>query len=1361
MPAIMRALKRLLYCVLWFSGLLSSRSWGQPDLLPPTPFGLSGSLPQPELITDRQGLPQSFIPSIVQDQQGFIWMATRDGLARYDGQHFKVFQPQAGPRPSLSFAGIRQLSLDQHGWLWILSEQGDIDRFDPRTETFVNLSRQPHYRRLVGQAVIARMLIDNRDRLWLALEREVGGSSLPNVPLGLVCLHIATRQTHRFHFKDQLGKSSEAFFRDMCQDDRGTIWAVTGNNCLHRFEERRGRFTTLDLVASNRQAFRNGIIMALYAGPQGELLMSNRRDFFVYRPAHHTLIRYALPDDADDAWGIRLARDPEGKVYFTHHNRLFRYQSGQPPRILTQYSIAPGRSMSIGVDHSGVLWMGTDGIGIRKYDLRAYPFQTAPYQTHFHTDLLSRWLGIPAPVVRELGAADPYQFRYTLDHTGGVWANVGTSLFFRLKPTTRQCQTVRFPIPFEGYVTPLATDPTGRIWTLVKLNQFWSYNERRQQWQRSELTLDENRTGIVLQLVADEAAFWLATETNGLFRLDRRTGQLRQYAHQPTNATSLSSNALLCLSGDPADVNRLWIGTFGSGLCVFDKRTGTSQHLTAQNGLPNNVVYSALPDAQGYVWMGTNKGLCRMHRTSFQVRVYTRQDGILADEFNRFHYLQLPDNRIIMAGLEGFTAFYPNQLGNDRFAPSVELTSLELNNKRVTADSTSPLGTLPIQAARQITLPYDQNFVTIGFSALQFNRPRANRYRYRLAGINSDWVESDRPEAVYTALPPGGYELAVNASNTSGQWSPSIRRLSIRVLPPWWRTGWAYLLYGLTLVGIGWYGFRQYMNRLRLQQTVVLRQQEARQLRVIDEMKSRFFANITHEFRTPLTLILSPAQRLKASLEQPQHHRWITGIERNAHQLLQLINQLMDLAKADAQALKVEESRGLPGEFVSHLLQPFAEQAEAGQISWHVQSEVTGEYWFDADKLERIVTNLVANALKFTPPGGAVQVTLSAGEGIGLTVADTGVGLAAHELPHIFDRFYQVSNPASQPGHDRSDGAGSPSAGDSVMGRPAGTGIGLALVKELVALLQGRIEVNSQPGSGTVFTVYLPFRPVAESVPVQEPPMGAPAIDPAQKRQDLPRIADYQPAVLLVEDNDELASFIADSLPQHYRISRAANGAEGLELAFAQVPDLVISDVMMPIMDGYALCQRLKDDGRTNHIPLILLTAKAAHASRMEGLSRGADDYLTKPFHIDELRLRVYNLLLRQERLRHWVRQSLTQVREPSAAPSPPDPFVAQVYNVLDSVLDQSDFSVDQLADALAVSVRTLHRKLSALTGMSANELLRSYRLRQAARLLAQGQPVSEVAYRVGFETLSYFSKCFKEQFGQSPSDFASSSFSQ
>ncbi|PSR51875.1 hybrid sensor histidine kinase/response regulator [Adhaeribacter arboris] len=1290
-------------------------------------FGFStraqwSNLPTPELITDRQGLPQGFVPGIVQDQQGFIWLATRDGLCRYDGNRFKVFRPELDQKPALSFSDLRSLQLDHQGRIWIISEQGDIALFNPQTEVFTGYSQKIFGQQPLDELQFQQAYPDRQNRLWLAFNGQ-----------GLICFNIRTGSIQRFlHQPNQVHSLASNQVRQVLQDTEGTIWVATATG-LDRLEEPTGHFIHYGSGSPASPGLPENDLYTLFQSPTGEILVGSARFVTQLHPRTGQVRAYRLPADRQSWYGMNFTQDSRGVVYFAQRERLFRFQNELGPVLLAQLTPKTGRCASLFIDRSDVLWLGTDGSGVRKYDLRADGFQTTPYQENFQTDLLTQRLGVPASLVLPyVQTNNPYHFRYTYDGRGTLWINVGSSTFYHINPVSQAVRKVNFPISFEKSISPLATDEKGQVWVLHAY-QFWRFDAAQQQWMLSAYQLDPESSFEILQMVVDEQAFWLATRARGLIRLDRRTRQLRQYTHQPGQFTSLSNNALFCLSQDPVDANRLWIGTFGSGLCAFDKRTGQCRRITEQEGLPNNVIYSALPDEQGYLWLGTNKGLCRLNRKTFQTQVYTTEDGLLANEFNRFHYLQLPTTgQMIMAGVEGFTVFQPARLQDDLFQPQVELTELQINN-RVVDPRKDLLLAQPIHAVQKLVLPYNRNFVTVSFAALQYNRPGKNQYRYQLVGIDEGWVESQQPQAVYTALPPGDYTLRVNASNTSGHWSPYVRQLTIIITPPWWRTWWAYLLYGFLLSGMIWYGFRLYVNRLRLQQAVVLRQQEARQLRALDELKSRFFTNITHDFRTPLTLILSPLEGLLQDPAGTPFRQKLTLIQRNAVQLLGLINQVLDFSKLDAQMLTVQETRGNLADKVGQTVQLFQQEAAAKSIELIYQSEVTGEYWFDAGKLERILSNLVANAVKFTPAGGQITVLLDVTEGILVTVADTGTGIPKEKLPYIFDRFFQVN-------------------GDQVNSAFGGTGIGLALVKELVELQGGQITVESELGKGTLFRVWLPLQ-LAETI--SENWSG-----PLPANNELPAAqanSEELPLILLVEDNPELADFIADSLPPHYRVCRATNGAEGLEQALAELPDAVISDVMMPVMDGYTFCHQLKTDERTSHIPVILLTARAALDSRLEGLTRGADDYLTKPFHVQELNLRLHNLLERQRRYREYLQQELVRPASTppaTAAPTPLDPFLDKLYRVVEARLDDTTLGVEQLAEELNVSRVHLHRKLKALVGLPASDVIRNYRLQRATQYLREGLNSSETAYRVGFDSPAYFGKCFREVYQVSPGEF-------
>ena len=1347
-------------------GLLRQSGWVR--LLVSLTFSLlSGSLraqttplPQPELITDRQGLPQGFVPGIVQDRQGFIWMATRDGLCRYDGHQFKVFHTQPDGRSALSFSDLSALQLDYQGRIWITSEQsGQIARFDPHMEIFTDFSPRIFPQQALDKFHSKYCHLDRKNRLWIAIEGQVEVS-------GLVCFSVNTGQLRWFrHQANQPHSLVSNYIRSILEDKNGRIWLATDAG-LDQFEDSTGHFRHFHSQSSTPLSLPELDLYSLYLRPTGEILIGSANYVIRFNPQTSQINSYRLPAEGETVWGMRFTTDSRGIIYFDQRDRLFRFTDKTGPQLLTRLTAQTGFCSSLFIDRSDVLWLGTDGSGVRKYDLSTGGFLAARYRTNFQTDLLTNWLHVPPVKALATRLADPYMFRYTHDHQGTLWANVGTSTFYHINPTTHQSELVNFPVHFVQTITPMATDGQGRVWALY-LYQLWWYDATQRQWIRSPYQIDPQKTHDIAQMVADEQSFWLATISRGLFRFDRRTGKLRQYSYQPNQPSSLSNNTLFCLSTDPTDANRLWIGTFGSGLCAFDKRSGQCRRITEQDGLPNNVIYSVLPDQHGQLWVGTNQGLCRMNRQNFRISTFTIDDGLLANEFNRFHYLHLPNGQIIMGGVDGITAFQPAQLRDDFFQPTSELTELRINNQLVKPGVGSPLAQ-PLNAVKELNLAYDQNFLGIQFAALQFNRPEKNRYRYQLEGIDRGWVETPQPQAVYTAMSPGRYTLLVNASNTSGVWSPTVRQLTIVINPPWWRTWWAYVFYGLAVAGSIWYGIRLRLNQLQLQQSVALQQQEARQLRELDEMKSRFFTNVTHDFRTPLTLILSPMTGLIQELTGTRYVKRLESMSRNAQQLLGLINQLLDFSKLDANALTVQEARGNVGQFVEQTLYLFQEEAARKTIMITYQHDVPGEYWFDADKLERILANLIGNALKFTPAGGQIIVSLRETDGVLLTVSDTGVGIAEDKLPHIFDRFFQgyahawsaiavdvaeTSLPLTETPHQ------------------VGTGIGLSVVKELIELLNGQITVESQSGQGTTFRISLPYRK-AEDV---TPPIDAIVQPPMISQTDVITAVETeptgeQPHLLLVEDNPELADFIADSLPRHYRISRAANGIEGLQQALADLPDLVVSDVMMPLMDGYTFCQKLKDDERTNHIPVILLTAKVTLDNRLEGLTKGADDYLTKPFHVQELNLRIHNLLERQHRLRERIRQELMrpgradgQLEGPepdashpeTASPAPPNPFLEKLYNAIEEKLDDTSFSVEELAEVANMSRVHLHRKLKALTGLPASDLIRNYRLKRATQLLRQGFNSSETAYQVGFDSPQYFAKCFREVYHMTPSEFA------
>lgn len=1307
--------------------------WLAAGLLLPA-MAQSAGFPVPESITAKQGLPQGFVPAIVQDKRGFIWLATRDGLCRYDGRRydgrsFRVFQPSDTQEVSLSSLGLENLQSTADGKIWITTDQGQIDLFDPVTETFINFSRQDFYQKQFGKRFLRDMYADRQQRLWLMSD---GG--------GLDYIHLNTRKTDGYHaVNGDTSGIAQAHVRFVREDQAGNIWAAT-NAGLFLQKHDTDRFvkyhsTTLT-AAIDKQ------VNALQELQDGRLLLLYDMGMVLLDPATGLGRTRALTLDTQGQYRHPIVTDSRGNVYFFRMNRIYRLgKDDEIAEFPPQGDVHEFKSLY--VDRSDVLWAGTNGQGVRKYNLRASYFNTKPYSSDFISDLLREFLKVPAAEMAKLPAGlFSYNFRYAFESPQKMWFSAGRTPLYELDLGTQVIKSITFPVEIRDIrrselAISLANDPDGRMWAIYD-SLLFSYQSGA--WTRFSHTIRprSGRLGIesgIIQVVADKQYIWVATTVRGLYRIDKVTGAIKRYSQ---GAASLSTDNLYCLFADPLDENLLWIGTFGGGLCRFDKRTGHCERLSKQNGLPNNVVYAAIPDRRGNVWVATNQGLCQVNRQTLHVRTYTREDGLMADEFNRFHALALTDGRIFLGGMEGITAFDSKQSNEDHYQPPVHITGIFINNMPLVPKL--PAGEQPVTAMQNLDLAYWQNFLAIEFAAMQYNRSDKIRYRYRLEGVDKQWIETETPVTKYTDLRPGHYTLRLNASNTLGVWSPEIRELHIRISPPWWQTWWAYTVYGLMFLGLVYGLLRIYVNRVRMRQSIIFKQKEidlkareAAQLRELDEMKTRFFSNITHEFRTPLTLILGPAGQMLEEPRQEKDNKRLSLIERNAQQLLRLINQLLDLSKLEAGTARIDTVWGDLADFAESLTGTFQLAGEAKSVNLEFRSHLENRYyWFDHEKLERILTNLLSNAVKFANDGGRICVTLNAagGEGVEIAVANTGARIPDAQLSRIFDRFYQANGQTSY---------------------REGTGIGLAIVKELVDLQGGSVSVQSgMDGFDTVFTLTMPYRQgdarhSADSV-----------FSKVNGNGVVGDIQAHAVKVLLVEDNAGLAEFVSDSLSESYRFYHAPNGEQGLVMAAEIMPDLIISDVMMPVMDGYVFCKHIKSNLETSHIPVVLLTAKSALESRVEGLELGADDYITKPFHLPELRLRIRNLLDRQARLYERLRAGFATVAAlPTAQEAAIDPFLGKLYHILDTRLDDPDFGVTELIREIGMSNSSLNRKLKTLTDLSAVELIRNYRLKRAAALLSDGVSVSESAYAVGFDNLSYFAKCFRDLYHMTPREFA------
>jgi signal transduction histidine kinase/DNA-binding response OmpR family regulator len=820
---------------------------------------------------------------------------------------------------------------------------------------------------------------------------------------------------------------------------------------------------------------------------------------------------------------------------------------------------------------------------------------------------------------------------------------------------------------------------------------------------------------------------------------------------------------------------------------------GRFERYSVKDGLPSDWITEILEDDNGILWIATNNGLSKFNPGTATFRNYTIEDGLLSNQIGPG--CRSKTGELIFSSDDGFIIFHPDSIKDNLDIPPVYITDFYLFNKPVPIgyDSLSGRSILSksLIECEELELNYDDKVFSFEFAALDYHAPMKNKYAYRMEGFDKDWtyVDADYKLITYTNLDPGKYTFRVKGSNNDGYWNEAGASLKIIIHPPWWQTSWAYLFYLLMIGSTVYFTWKAQLKRIRTKNEFKMTKFEARKMHEVDEMKSRFFTNISHEFRTPLTLILGPATDILDSTNELKTRKNISLIRKNANRLLGLVNQLLDISKLESGNMKLQTAPQNIVTLLKAFTLSFTSYAERKRITLKFNSsENEIMVYLDKDKIEKIMTNLLSNAFKFTPEGGRIEISMRVRqsydgqsnlnmpeatapvslappdrsssvirrtpsndwfhEGVEVRISDSGIGIPPDKLPHIFDRFYQVDG-----SHTREQ---------------EGTGIGLALTKELVELHKGKIEVESVEGKGTTFVITLPLgkdhlklEEIGQAEDGKEKDLIQHVYDDDLEKRGEPEvdleIAEKEsfPSLLIIEDNFDLRKYIKDQLQEGYRILEAGDGEDGWAQSLEHLPDLIISDVMMPKMDGFQLCQKLKMDERTSHIPVILLTAKAAKEDKLAGYETGADEYIMKPFEPVELRARIKNLLEQRNRLHeHFSRQGIFDLHQAKITPVDKI-FLQKIYHEITLHISDPSFGVETLAENIAISRSVLHRKLVSLTGEPPVEFIRRIRLNRAVELMEKKfGNLSEIALEVGFTNPAYFSDCFRRQFGVSPSQY-------
>ncbi len=1262
-----------------------------------------------------EGLPQSFVSALEQDNEGFVWIGTRNGLSRYDGKNFKTFQHQFNNKNSLASNTIDYLRKGRENGLWIKYEAAGIDYFD------INSGKINH---IISAEFLDRNNITIHRKSWLI--NQNGFLWFKTIRNELFSYNIQTKILKRHN----LNLYSGEIIYNILEDKNKNIWVLTQKN-LKFFDEKNNRFTNIaipyHMFANKLQ--QNSIEAALFhQRKNGDLMWADQEYFYFFDLVKKTFRKEKLP--FLPLYNIKLlSTDSQSKEYFVADNVIYSYDQTLGFRKTAVLNLEKNRMpQAFLVDNSGLMWIGGDAEGIYTIDPKLN-FQSFHFEKDFAADLLKNFYGISAYDFfnwkEQYGVLPSSYFLRSVVGKNKNWIALNrivsyydTSIgkMFRL-PELPKFNNKNFA-PIKGISlydeSPVVIDDFNNI-----------YLFRNEKW---ELVFSSDRFKINIKptnIYFDHKTkiLWVITESHGIVKVNFST---KKIDYIKNNTKDLPVNHLISLVPDPENDDILWIGS-NDGLIQYNKNTNKVKIFSGKEGFPDNVIYSILPDQSGNLWMGTNKGLLKFNPKTYKIRIFTRSHGLENVEFNRFHQLMLPNGKLAFGGAKSYVIFNPEDIKKDHFSPPTAITQITLNNEQI---NLAERNLNPVNQIKELSVDYFENTVSISFAALQYNQPQQIQYRYRLKGYQDEWIfAGNNTEAVFTKLPPGKYVFEVNATNTAGNWSSLIKSLTIKVTPPWWKTWWAIIVYLIILIGGIFWLIKFRINQEIIKNSILLKQKEAQELRRLDKIKTKFFANIAHEFRTPLALIIGPAEQLKSAESEDEKEKLFGMINKNTNSLIQLTDQLIDVAKLEAGVLKPVFVWGDIVPVISNIIKAFSETASDKGISLNLESPEKAEFQFSINTLDRILYNLISNSIKFCENGDTITVKVNKEiNGLSIQVIDSGSGIPENEQAEIFERYFKGSN----------------------QNQLQGNGLGLSLVKELVDLHHGTITMKSstQNPSGTTFSVLLPFESEKNHL-----------AEKTEQYQD----SEEKKTILIVEDHEELAQFIAGNLESSYHVLTAANGKEALEITLEKMPDLIITDVAMSEMDGFEFCKAVKTDVNINHIPIIMLTAKADAESKLEGLSYGANDYIVKPFSVEELKLRIENLLNLQYRKFEYFRKQFLQPDkiidesenvQPDSTENLHQEFLDRIYNIIDENLDDNNFSVDELASELSMSRTSLHRKVKMMFNIPAGEIIKIYRLKKAAEFLKQNYSVSEVAYMTGFNTPSYFTKCFKEYFGKTPNKY-------
>jgi len=1383
-----------------------------------------------ERLSVEDGLSSNMINSIVSDKHGFLWIGTIDGLNKYDGHKITTYRTNVNDTTTISDNHILALILDSKDRLWVYTRLG-MNLYDDDFDHFLRFGSDQKLRTDYATNEMSSIIEDRKGNLWFvdsrnglvmfdtqtfvfekytAMTSRVGAIHIDADDI----IWVGTLAGELFKFNEV----SSSFVLVVDNDgvsqinpqnqilsiisDRDKTLLIGGSRGIYRYDVNRNRFSTTNIVSHQVSSFRNNEVRCMYVDSDDILLVGTwGKGLGVYNHKDESLKTYVVEPNNSSSLGNNdvnaIYKDDSGVIWIGTQDGVSIIDPARG--IFSHFQNIPGDSNSLSFnfitsfceDKSGKIWIGTYGDGINLFDPLTNSFSVIKEKPGLSNSLSNN-------AIRAI-CQDPggYVWIATMKGINRYDPRNGSFLHF-----THESDNLN---SLSGNdILTIVNGKDGELWAGTYgdgLNRIRPISPEKGEYQITRfVNIQGNYNSLINNYVRSlhvdsDGIVWIGTLGGGLDRFNPNDNSFRNYTFTPNTSNSLSNKNINCIIEDRKGY--LWIGTW-YGLNRFDKIQETFIAYYPEDGLPDNAISEVQQDWDGNLWVSTFKGLTLFNPDGNPMFIhFTPNYGLQGNKFNINASLKASDGTLYFGGTNGFNVFHPRDIVVNQHLPNVVFTGIMVNNKVVPIGDKEK-GVVYLQKSITktpgINLYHDARNLTIEFAALSYSMRIKNQYAYKLEGYDDVWIynSSRNNIAMYSNLPTGQYTLRVKAANSSGLWNEEGAMLRIRVFPPPWKTWWALCIY-LFFIGVVLYFARSItVSQTNLKTNLRFEQLEREKIEAINNMKLNFFTNISHEFKTPLTLIVGPIQKVLSDYEISKVVKdQLIITERNARRLLHLVNQLMEFRKIETDNIKMEVSRGDLIKKLETIMEAFREMADDHSIKFELVTNVSQRnICFDGEKIETIMYNLLSNAFKYTPAKGCIKVVVydpTAGddfldytasiehdnaplfatilnnnprinEFLHVAVIDSGIGIQSSKLHKIFDRFYKVKK--AMPFHHSLS--------------HTGTGIGLNITKTLVEMHHGEIYAESMGDRGTCVSVCLPVKTDAytadefvdclndsfrELIPDSFfADIESEIIDEKVRNRiashSLEVMPEQKKTILIIDDSHDIVNFISGNLEADYDILKAFDGGEGLELASENVPDLIISDIMMPVLDGIELCEKLKSDIRTSHIPIILLTAFSSVEHYVSGMENGADEYIPKPFNINLLALRVKNIIQSREHLYKVFSSDITIQARKITFNTLDEKFLKNAVALIEKNLDNPEFNVDTFGQEIGMSRTNLFRKLKAITNQSASEFIRNIKIKKAAQFMLEGYNVSEVSDMVGINSRAYFKKCFMEQYGVGPSEF-------